>query len=35
MSVRLLKALRKEPDWSAMSDAELAAYQRTENRRSG
>ncbi|GAA2907952.1 alpha/beta hydrolase [Actinoplanes cyaneus] len=33
MSVRLLRALRSEPDWSAMSDAGLSAFQQAENRR--
>ncbi|WP_436533184.1 alpha/beta hydrolase [Actinoplanes sp. HUAS TT8] len=33
MSVRVLKALRKEPDWATMSDAELTTLQESENRR--
>jgi acetyl esterase len=33
MSVRLLGALRKEPDWETMSDEELSALQQAENRR--
>ncbi|MFI1995432.1 alpha/beta hydrolase [Actinoplanes sp. NPDC020271] len=33
MSVRLLRALRKEPDWATMTDDELSAFQQVENRR--
>lgn len=33
MSVRLLQALRREPDWSTMSDQDLSTFQQAENRR--
>ncbi|MEU4767301.1 alpha/beta hydrolase [Actinosynnema sp. NPDC023794] len=33
MGIRLLHALRKEPDWSAMTGEELIAFRDAENRR--
>ncbi|KUL24415.1 alpha/beta hydrolase [Actinoplanes awajinensis] len=30
--IRILRALRKEPDWAAMSDEQLVAYRDAENR---
>ena len=33
LGIRLLHALRKEPDWSAMTDEELAAFRDAENRK--
>ncbi|ROP42458.1 alpha/beta hydrolase [Saccharothrix texasensis] len=33
LGIRLLHALRREPDWSAMTDGELAAFRDAENRK--
>ncbi|TWF78564.1 alpha/beta hydrolase family protein [Pseudonocardia hierapolitana] len=33
LGIRLLQALRKEPDWSAMTEEDLAAFRDAENRR--
>lgn len=33
LGIRLLHAVRKEPDWAAMTTEELAAYRDAENRR--